>query len=120
MTAKEYLCEIKELDHKLIIAKEMQKESAVSKKATAEIERQLKKRMREAKKLIDRLNANEQEVLKRRYFLFQPFESTYDNYGVYHRGICDSMFLSPRQMYRIHKTALEKIGEMLEKNYLEA
>ena len=51
-----------------------------------------------------------QEVLERRYLLYQPFESGYDKKnGEYIKGIAESMNYSERQIYRIHGIALQQI-----------
>lgn len=57
----------------------------------------------------------QREILERRYLLYQPWESHYDAVsGQYVKGIAESMGYSPRQIYRIHGIALNKIKDVSE------
>lgn len=52
----------------------------------------------------------QQEILERRYLLFQRWDSYYDkNQEKYIKGIADDMGYSRRQIFRLHGIALKKI-----------
>ena len=56
-------------------------------------------------------NSEQKEVLERRYLLFQPWESYYDEENkIYVKGIAEYMGYSARQIYRIHGEALKSIN----------
>lgn len=81
---------------------------------------------RQADELVDRLidkrleientvkavcNPVQREILERRYLLYQPWESRFDERsGKYVRGIADEMGYSRRRIFQLHGEALKKIA----------
>lgn len=56
-------------------------------------------------------DADQREVLERRYLLYQPWDSYYDKHtGVYVKGIYESMNYSRRQIFRLHGAALKSVA----------
>ena len=57
----------------------------------------------------------QREILERRYLLYQPWESRYDDVsGECIKGIAESMGYSQRQIFRLHGIALKKIKDVSE------
>lgn len=56
-------------------------------------------------------DADQREVLERRYLLYQPWDSYYDKHtGVYVKGIYESMNYSRRQIFYLHGLGLKSVA----------
>lgn len=90
-----------------VFAETIEKVIAYEEKANKLINALVDKKL-EIETVISKLKSpTEREVLERRYLLYQPFESKYDqSTGEYIKGIAEMMGYSERQIYRIHGYAL--------------
>lgn len=94
-----------------VIGATLAKVDEYEQKTKALIVRLIEKRI-EIESVIAKLpDADQREVLERRYLLYQPWDSHYDKHtGEYIKGIYESMNFSRRQVFRLHGEALQNVA----------
>lgn len=79
--------------------------------ATDVIEKLIGKRIEIERVIAAVPDADQREVLERRYLLYQPWDSYYDKHtGVYVKGIYESMSYSRRQIFYLHGLGLKSVA----------
>lgn len=79
--------------------------------ATDVINRLIGKRIEIERVIAAVSDADQREVLERRYLLYQPWDSYYDKHtGVYVKGIYESMSYSRRQIFYLHGLGLKSVA----------
>lgn len=79
--------------------------------ATDVINRLIGKRIEIERVIAAVSDADQREVLERRYLLYQPWDSYYDKHtGAYVKGIYESMSYSRRQIFYLHGLGLKSVA----------